>query len=449
MSSPSSLTPISGESLHEMFKKMTMTYGVMMTATEPETLGENQAAFIDIDDIDVSADTLEATIKAEVARNTNAMIEPPDSCGDQSNQICMLFLGTAGKTAFSKKPYAVCVQEEEVTQTLQAEIKAHQKEQEDILIRFEVDRCDLHRVSLFSGVATADELKKRIESKSVSREKALILLRGSMCFLSDYQIIEIPALQQEQNQNLAEKKLLESLFDDMQAHIAQGPFICPPAELRNKDTGFPSYLGVVSSQLHDAAIHLVEKTLLRVMNDPTSNYLWLSSHSFTVCISGTPNQQRIYQNQAYAGKHTLQQWFTPTTSMVTTKFDKLSKYTLEEYIEQCKKLLSADGKERAKGYCDLFRRLGEEEFRFKGLAAAFISNTQLRFKYKITQLNPALAKQHLDQLQQFCNKFGATSEAQVAAYKARAIHALHQGLSQRLVEKLKLSSPSQGSTRLE
>ncbi len=432
MASHLPLVTFSGEDLHQLFMKMTITYGVMMTGARPEILGQNQAAFIYMDNIFLAADALEETIAKLVEKHSGQMLEPPDSCGYQSNQICELFLGMGGAEAFSKMQYVTCPQTESATQILLTDLTINRKKNIDILVRFELDRENPFYIAMYPDIKTIDELKNGIASKSIRIiPRALIILQGSLCFLRDGRAIEIATSPQEQN-------LLKSLFNAIQQGSSKNEKIlyCFREELRDKELGIPSFLNAASVNSHDEEIHVIENIILKLLNDPTIDYIWIGSHSFTLFIPQyLPDNCHLYHYQALANKHSLQQWLMGND----TKFSRLSKYTLEQYAEQCGNLLSKDEHTRMKSACELFKRAGHEEktalltlSRLPSQKSTVAQAPQFHLKYKITYVNPLEAKRRLERLQKFFQEFGDTPEAQVANYKARAIEALKQELSKKL-----------------
>ena len=81
---------------------MVKDYGVMMTGIRATVIGEIQSEII-LAGMQEVEKHFPDIVEQKVICAKDAILEPSNSCGDQSNQICDLFLGNSESKKYSKK----------------------------------------------------------------------------------------------------------------------------------------------------------------------------------------------------------------------------------------------------------------------------------------------------------------------------------------------------------
>jgi hypothetical protein len=434
----------SAEDLHQQFKKMTIEYGFMMTGVSPEMVGRNQADRMDMDTVDFSElsklpeSELELVIQKLIYANKDAMTKPPNSCGDQSNQVCELFLGMKGAEDFFQARYEICVKPTDVFQDLQTAIVSSYNENR--LIRFEIDIGEDLYLFVQKKIKTPAELASNLlsDSPSIKLTSAFVLLEESLCFVYNNKMTVLPV-------SLEEKKHLSLLFSALQEKMEFDIYF----SWLNPDNeyGIAFLLEDINFVgLHKESFSELNKAISR-QADAAVN-MWTGSHSYTLFISGNSKSDQqittssaltfpiarpisLYQYQAYAGAHTLQEWIGGKKESDKLKFNMIAQYSVQEYMQILSGVVSEDGKARAKAYSHLFKQFGDEEERFKASALSGASAKEripLRLKYKMVSVNPYLAKTNLDKLLNSFKEFGNDPKTQVATYEKRTIEAFSQRL---------------------
>ncbi|HAT9010237.1 TPA: hypothetical protein JBB20_10895, partial [Legionella pneumophila subsp. pneumophila] len=156
---------------------------------------------------------------------------------------------------------------------------------------------------------------------------------------------------------------------------------------------------------------------------------WTATHSFTIFVPEAESEETrtLYPYQAYWTSHTLQQWFSGD------KDEKLSRLGIDGYIEKLALLgTTTDSKIRSSIYGELFSPPGKERVFCTGMNEKF---SPLRVKFKVTEVNPEIALQNLQEVQEFIdtNYPGENAKAQCELYKTKAQEAMTQQLEMRLL----------------
>lgn len=156
---------------------------------------------------------------------------------------------------------------------------------------------------------------------------------------------------------------------------------------------------------------------------------WTATHSFTIFVPEAESEETrtLYPYQAYWTSHTLQQWFSGD------KDEKLSRLGIDGYIEKLALLgTTTDSKIRSSIYGELFSPPGKEHVFCTGMNEKF---SPLRVKFKVTEVNPEIALQNLQEVQEFIdtNYPGENTKAQCELYKTKAQEAMTKQLEMRLL----------------
>ena len=391
---------LSGAGVHGRFKQMTQAYGVMMAGVPAATLGVNQAAM-------QAVDTTEGIDNAVLTAKDD-MLEPSNSCGDQSNQVCQLFLGAAGAKVLSDMPYAVLSTN---GSNLLEQIGTHD---ENFLIRFEVDRAlTIGFISIDQSIKNLDELTKKVDSDKDFRDR-LIHHRGVVLVDGDFYQI---------SPNATSKAFKPHIIPSTEDKRQQLRDLCKGM---GTDTDGADEIYIESPD-NETQIKLVEEFTLLNKN---AEDMWASSHSFTTFIPPKPasTTRHPYQYQAYFGSHTLEEWLS------SPKSDELSASTLDQYVSKLYNLSHAKGGDEVLRHeMGLFSLGGTDETRLLQSATACPPQA-MRVKFKVASVDPAIVHENLSALQAFFNADykGSTPKEQVLAYGAEANRAMTKCLEEQL-----------------
>lgn len=373
-----------GFDVHQKIKEMYKNYGIMITGVPAEIIGQMQAQ--------ISLGTVETTgniyQKIDDVVKKSEMTKPTNSCGQVSNEVCTLLLGIKGAEQFEKVEYEhLSANGDNLKKTLI---------NEDLLVRIEVDR--------YNPPQKCCKMKKE-EFNSITAEKNKIyLFETELFYLTENgKIID---LGQTPNQC---KEFYEAITNQYSPDYS----LYDPYLDENGDK-------------EDVAIYSIREIFTKQKVEDC----WKSTHSFTLFVpqASQDTPQSLYPYQAYWTKHTLQEWFEGD------KDQHLSNEGIEAYIAKLALLGETnDIKIRSNIYGVLFSPPGKE----KTFCTHMNEKTQpLRVKYKITTVDPQLALENLEEIQQFIDKNypGDNVEKQCDNYKEKAQKAMAKALEEQLIK---------------
>lgn len=365
----------SGLMIHKKMKEMVKQYGIMVTGVPAEIIGQMQAERILArinNRIDIPPQILE-----EITTAAKSMTEPADSCGQTSNEVCQLLLGKIEAEKFHQADY--------IELSAGGENLKDSLSNKNLLIRFEVDRANYPHLLI--------KVNRENFNPETATRHAVYLLENQLFYFDRKGAI----LDLEQSE-----KKCNSLFHAIGSQ--KNYCLCDPYTLENPEN------------TEDLAIN----DIARIFNEQKNKFdCWVGTHSFTILLpmSSTQSHPLFYPYQSYFGSHTLQDWFS------SDKDDYLSQMGLDKYIEKLVLLGKAKNtKERSDTYAELFSRRGREQ-----LFCAHLNEKteQLRVKFKITEFNPEIALNNLNEIQEFINTYpGENPLDKIESYKSRAKSAM-------------------------
>ena len=384
-----------GLDVHNKLKYMFKNYGAMMRGVPAETLGQNQA------EISLGSIKKFGDMRKNIAETvgTSDMTKPTNSCGEASNEVCALLLGIEGAVSFGESDYQILSGD---GTTLKSSLP-----NKDLLVRLEVDR--------FNAPDTYCKITKGEFNPGTAQKNKIYLLEDKLLYLNEA------------------GKVID---------LGQTTFKC--RELFDAITN-PIYNDYTLSDTTMEPGDGPEEAAICTIKDICNSQIdcWKSSHSYTIFIPKTENDSPrvLYPYQAYFGAHTLQDWLTGD------KDESLSKKGIDNYIEQLALLgTTTKTKERSDTYAQLFSTPGKEAI---FCAALNEKRNPLRVKLKITEVNPKIALDNLEAVQDYINTDypGLTVESQCELYKKKAQGAMTSQLEDRLIKPtVKLETPSKLET---
>nr|MCH9689891.1 hypothetical protein [Gammaproteobacteria bacterium] len=330
-----------------------------------------------------------------VASNAeDAMLEPSNSCGDQSNQICHLFLGAEKAKEFSDIPY-----EDLIGNGGNLAPFLNQKTK-NMLFRFEVDRAITPtKLHVFPELSSLSKLNQALES-GASYHGKLFLLGATLCYVNSYNVPQVLTLSELDTQHLMSLVMSFEVTEPMVV-IIEDPFLRP--------VGMP-YLEK-EDQFMASLLEVVERNIEGV------DFGWCSTHSFTAYVPMMPDESfKLYMYQAFLGRHTLSQWFQ------AAKFEAFSEIGAYQYMEHLTDLVNARNRDEVKqAFVALFTLGGADERRML-TNPLFVAPVKMRLKFKASEVIPEMAFQNLQVLQAYIdeNYSADTRVAQVELYKEEA-----------------------------
>lgn len=119
---------IKGLEVHKKLKHMIKSYGTMITGIRAETLGQNEA------EMQLGTVSKKGTIKKDIEQivQSSELTQPTNSCGQASNEVCLLLLGIEGANQFEKSAYQCLTDDGSNLKTALAH--------KNVLVRVEIDR---------------------------------------------------------------------------------------------------------------------------------------------------------------------------------------------------------------------------------------------------------------------------------------------------------------------
>ena len=383
--------------VHNKFKHMVKSYGVIMTGISAEVVGQNQAA-ISLDSVKKGHD-IRQNIADTVKKEASQMLLPTNSCGEASNDVCAVFLGTEIASEFKASS----------NYQLLSDSGDNLKEaipNRSALIRMQVDR--------YNPPITYSKMESSKFNSLSAQVNNVYLLENQLLFLDENRKVI--------NLNQTENKCKE-LFDAISNVYYQSGSLVDA--LIEEDDG-PD----------EAAICQLSKIVQTQKN--TINR-WTSTHSFTIFVTQASDNEpsRLYPYQAYFGSHTLQDWF------LGDKDERLSNMGSETYIEKLALVGTAtNNNERSNVYAELFAKPGRE----KSFCTNLNEKTQpLRVMFKVAEVDLKVTLSNLQEIQNFIdeNYPGQNEKAQCELYSSQAQRAMTLQLESRLLkDKQALITPS-------
>ena len=376
--------PTLGLEVHKKIKDMTKAYGLMLAGVPAETLGQNQAE-ISSASIKKMGDIRE---NIDEAVRMSDFTQPSNSCGQASNDVCMLLLGIEGSDEFEKSSYE-CLSSD--GSNLKSVLP-----NEDLLIRVEVDR--------YNPPKTYSKIKRAEFNPAKAEAHKVYLLEDQLLYLNESrQIIDLG----QTPENC--KRLFDAIQTPyLQDYVLNDDFMDPP------------------SGPEEEAVCEMD----RALQDSIENInCWCSTHSFTIFAPQTEEEspRGLYPYQAYWTKHTLQQWFSGD------KDEKLSQLGIDAYIEKLALLgETTNSKVRSDTYAELFSTPGSES---TFCATIREKTSPLRVKYKVTEVRPEHALENLESVMDFIdqNYPGENAKRQWELYDKTARSAMKQNLEALLI----------------
>ncbi|HAT8180243.1 TPA: hypothetical protein JA361_12475 [Legionella pneumophila] len=374
-----------GLHVHEKIKHMVKSYGTMITGIPAEILGQNEA------EISLGSVKKMGNIKeniAEVVRKSE-MTQPTNSCGKASNEVCDLLLGKDGASEFEKSSYQILSED---GSNLKSSLP-----NKNLLVRVEMDR--------FNAPQKYQKIKREEFNPETAEKNKIYLLEDQLLYLDIFgKVIDLG-----QTSDTCQK-LFDAIIDPFyQNYILYDSFLDP------------------GENDEEAAIFKMGEIVTAKIKNMDC---WTATHSFTLFVPEAESEETrtLYPYQAYWTSHTLQQWFSGD------KDEKLSRLGIDGYIEKLTLLsTTTDSKIRSSIYGELFSPPGKELVFCTGMNEKF---SPLRVKFKVTEVNPEIALQNLEEVQEFIdtNYPGEDTKAQCELYKTKAQEAMTQQLEIRLIE---------------
>ncbi|CZG84934.1 TPA: hypothetical protein JBD88_12985 [Legionella pneumophila subsp. pneumophila] len=374
-----------GLRVHEKIKHMVKSYGTMITGIPAEILGQNEA------EISVGYVKKMGNMKeniAEVVRKSE-MTQPTNSCGQASNEICALLLGTEGASEFEKTSYEILSED---GSNLKSSLP-----NKNLLVRVEMDR--------FNAPHKYQKIKREEFNPETAEKNKIYLLEDQLLYLDIFgKVIDLG-----QTSDTCQKLFDAITSSGFQHYILNDEFIEP--EDGEEEAAVCEIGEIVSSKMKNMDC-------------------WTATHSFTLFVPEAESEdtRTLYPYQAYWTRHTMQQWFSGD------KDEKLSRLGIDGYIEKLALLsTTTDSKVRSNIYGELFSPPGKEHVFCTGMNEKF---SPLRVKFKVTEVEPKIALQNLEEVQEFIdiNYPGENAKAQCELYKTKAQDAMTKQLEKRLIE---------------
>ncbi|HAT6976829.1 TPA: hypothetical protein JAN54_00875 [Legionella pneumophila] len=373
-----------GLHVHEKIKHMVKSYGTMITGIPAEILGQNEAE-ISVGSVKKMGDVKENI--AEVVRKSE-MTQPTNSCGKASNEVCDLLLGKDGASEFEKINYQILSED---GTNLKSSLP-----NKNLLVRVEMDR--------FNAPQKYQKIKREEFNPETAEKNKIYLLEDQLLYLDIFgKVIDLGQT----------SDTCERLFNAITNPFYQNYIL------------YDSFLEPEESQEEAAIFEMGEIVTTKMKNIDC----WTATHSFTLFVpeSDSEDTRTLYPYQAYWTSHTLQQWFSGN------KDEKLSRLGLDGYIEKLALLsTTTDSKVRSSIYGELFSPPGKEHVFCTGMNEKF---SPLRVKFKVAEVNPEIALQNLEEVQEFIdiNYPGENEKAQCELYKTKAQEAMTKQLEKRLL----------------
>ncbi|HIG0328507.1 TPA: hypothetical protein ACX87D_002408 [Legionella pneumophila] len=373
-----------GLHVHEKIKHMVKSYGTMITGIPAEILGQNEAE-ISVGSVKKMGDMKENI--AEVVRKSE-MTQPTNSCGKASNEVCDLLLGTEGASKFEKSSYEILSEDG-------ANLKSSLPNK-NLLVRVEMDR--------FNSPQKYQKIKREEFNPETAEKNKIYLLEDQLLYLDIFgKVIDL-----EQTSDTCER-----LFNAITNPFYQNYIL------------YDEYIDPKESHEEAAMFEMGEIVTAKMKNMDC----WTATHSFTIFVPEAESEDKrtLYPYQAYWTSHTLQQWFSGD------KDEKLSHLGIDGYIEKLALLgTTTDSKIRSSIYGELFSPPGKEHVFCTGMNEKF---SPLRVKFKVTEVEPEIALQNLQEVQEFIdtNYPGEDAKVQCELYKAKAQEAMTKQLEKQLL----------------
>ncbi|MFO8773319.1 Dot/Icm T4SS effector MavC [Legionella pneumophila serogroup 1] len=373
-----------GLHVHEKIKHMVKSYGTMITGIPAEILGQNEA------EISVGYVKKMGNMKeniAEVVRKSE-MTQPTNSCGKASNEVCDLLLGTEGASEFEKSSYQVLSGD---GSNLKGSLP-----NKNLLVRVEMDR--------FNAPQKYQKIKREEFNPETAEKNKIYLLEDQLVYLDIFgKVIDLGQT----------SDTCHRLFNAITPPFYQNYIL------------YDEYIEPEESAEEAAMFEMGEIVTAKMKNIDC----WTATHSFTIFVPEAESEETrtLYPYQAYWTSHTLQQWFSGD------KDEKLSRLGIDGYIEKLALLgTTTDSKIRSSIYGELFSPPGKEHVFCTGMNEKF---SPLRVKFKVTEVNPEIALQNLQEVQEFIdtNYPGENTKAQCELYKTKAQEAMTKQLEMRLL----------------
>lgn len=372
-----------GLNVHKKIKHLVTNYGAMVTGVPPEIIGQN-AAEISIGAVEKTGNIMENI--GEVVRDSE-LTQPTNSCGEASNEVCVLLLGIGAAKEFENAKYQLLSNDG-------TNLKNSLPNQ-NLLVRVEMDR--------YNAPIMYKKVKRAEFNPNTPEKNKVYLLEDQLLFLDEFgKILDLGQ----------DPAICKQLFDAITSYThysLNDPFMKP---------GFDP---------EEDAICMIGD----IFKEKTKNVdFWTGSHSFTIYApmaeENTPRTLHPYQ--AYWTKHTLQTWFEGN------KDEKLSQLGFDKYIEQLTLMGTTDNwKVRSNTYAELFSPPGKEKSFCVGINE---KRNPLRVKFKVTEVNPEIALENLESIQHYIdeNYPGNSAEIQCDIYKTKAQNAMTKHLENLLIQ---------------
>ena len=275
----------------------------------------------------------------------------------------------------------------------------------DILVRFEVDRAVTPDV-IFKKSAIQDEYTlQNIVNKDGRNRNKIFLLPDSLYHVDGNGKINKLSSNESEKQALIE--IFECLKDGNVMVVIDDEF------LQDNDPE-PNIRAMYE-------LNKISKNQMAAVE-----YSWCGNHSFTLFIpKAIENEKRtFYPYQAFAYRHTLQQWFAGE------KYNILSTAGIESYIATLTTLGTTKDKKTIHTLeASLFTLGGKDEQSVLNNPLAVIP-WAMKIKFKVTEVNSTAANNNLNNLQNFINTYtGNNAKERVDSYKKEANEAMRKKLT--------------------
>lgn len=375
MQIPTDPIKITGEDVHLMLKELINSHALMVTAISAAQLAKNHALMMSL--------SHNSNLNALLTEAEDSMLEPSNSCGDISNLICDLFLGTKKAQEFAQSKYILFADGgENLYKSIQGDA--------NILLRFEIDkRIDPDEIVFRLDISSISDFQKSLNcGEIVPSLKQLIVIDNALCRITQdsetkrYIIEDITPL-------VAEKQILATYVQQLNSTKNLTLFELQADEIY--DTTAEAELASFARQ----RLHYFEP-------------VWKATHSFTTFIPASEDgsSRMPHQYQAYFGKYTLQEWFRKDAPT------RIANLGIKGYITLLDRLSNTEGSEQLKQIqCELF-----------ALPLYIIPILRkVRVKYMATTVQPEQVYQNICALKLFIEQCpGETPEQKLSLYKQKA-----------------------------
>lgn len=402
MQAPDEYRALTGEEAHLKLVQMIKDYNVMLTGVSANSIGKNHAQTCLLPKSALA-------IPDFVENESKAMLEPSNSCGNISNQICDLFLGPAKATDFAKGPYIPLSNRGE-------NLLAALNESNDYLVRFEMDRKINKSLIIFrEDIASIEDFQQRLDKaipNTMPNSEEVVIIKDSLCYVhydketQKRRVIDLTP-------SAEDKALLQRLIEPCVQVSAKQKGISPETMRSQMES-----IGIFEDfDPNDDEMIVLEDFVKQQLSHCEDS--WVSTHSFTAFIP-KPKAGEVaipHQYQAYARQHNLQNWVNNGHG------EKLSQLGVEGYVNKLSTLATADSPSE-------LWKIEQSLFDLK-LGGALATTQRARIKYQVTPVQPQLLYENLSQLQAWINEKypGDTPELQVAAYEREAKKSLLECLT--------------------